>query len=121
MLSVLLRFTDSDGPLGIFDVQNPTQYLALFNLQKYIQNNLQVLNNVNIFKANDLPHRTYVTLTDLALLLIFIGIIIIKLCYYLLSYRNKGRITRVYQLFEHTYHYCSTALWNSFIGNCMLC
>ena len=59
-------------------MQNPTQYLALFNLQKYIQNNLQVLSNVNIFKANCLPHRTYVTLTDLALLLIFIGIIIIK-------------------------------------------
>jgi hypothetical protein len=62
--------------LTIWYLQNSTQYLALFNLQKYIQNNLQVLNNVNILKANDLPHRTYVTLTDLALLLIFIGIII---------------------------------------------
>ena len=59
-------------------MHNPTQYLALFNLQKYIQNNLQVLSNVNIFKANGLPHRTYVTLSDLALLLIFIGIIILK-------------------------------------------
>ena len=57
---------------------NPTQSLALFNLQKYKQNNLQVLSNVNIFKANDLPHRIYLTLTDLALLLIFIGIIIKK-------------------------------------------
>jgi hypothetical protein len=27
-----------------------------------------------------------------------------KLCYYLLSYRDKGRITRGYQLFEHAYH-----------------
>jgi hypothetical protein len=52
-------------------MQNPTQYLALFNLQKYIQNNLQVLNNVNIFKANGLPHRIYVTLTDLARLFNF--------------------------------------------------
>jgi hypothetical protein len=59
-------------------MQNPTQYLALFNLQKYLQNNLQVLNNVNIFKANGIPHRVYVTLTDLALLLFFIGIIITK-------------------------------------------
>ena len=78
VLSVLLRFTNSDYPFGIFDMQNPTQYLALFNLQKYKQNNLQILNNVNIFKANGFLHRTYVTLTDLALLLIFIGIIIIK-------------------------------------------
>ena len=59
-------------------MQNPTQYLTLLNLQKYLQNNLQVLNNVNIFKANGIPHRAYVTLTDLALLLFFIGIIIIK-------------------------------------------
>ena len=65
--------------LTLWYLQNPTQCLALFNLHKYIQNNLQVLNNVNIFKANDLPHRTYVTLTDLALLLIFIGIIILKI------------------------------------------
>jgi hypothetical protein len=52
-------------------MQNPTQYLALVNLQKYIQNNLQVLNNVNNLKANGLPHRIYVTLTDLARLFNF--------------------------------------------------
>ena len=74
VLSVL-RFTDSNYPFGIFDMQNPTQYLALFNLQKYIQNNLQVLNNVNNFKAKDLPHRIYMTLTDLALLLFFLNFI----------------------------------------------
>jgi hypothetical protein len=30
VLSVLLRFTDSDFPFGVFDMHNPTQYLTLF-------------------------------------------------------------------------------------------
>ena len=98
-------------------MQNQTQYLALFNLQKYIQNNLQILNNVNIFEANGLPHRAHVTVTALALLLILIGIIIKKICHYLLSYRNKGRITREYLQVGLFVQYVSTGLVNSCYRN----
>jgi hypothetical protein len=89
--------------------------LALFNLQKYIQNNLQILNSVNIFKANGLLHRTYVTVTALALSLIFIGII--KICHYLLSYRNKGRISREYLQVGNVVQYFSSGLVNSCYRN----
>jgi hypothetical protein len=47
-------------------MQHPTQYLALFNLQKYIHNNVQVLNNVNISKANGILARHPIPITRIA-------------------------------------------------------